>query len=133
MKVGVRSFHDFADTRLIDTQKISLAKILAICEDTAKRTSRPNKRKKSFDNCLSDGNLSARLYGELLKFEFELTRHFDGGFQDCPLQRDWHNASLEFREIMEGLHPLVTVTAANNPSRKARSSTFFGEMSMTPT
>lgn len=34
---------------------------------------------------------------------------------------------------MEGLHPLVTVTAANNLSRKARSSTFFGEMPVTPT
>ena len=61
MKVGVRSFHDFADTRLIDTQKISLAKILAICEDTAKKTSRPNERKKSFDNCLSHSTATSQL------------------------------------------------------------------------
>ena len=79
------------------------------------------------------GNLPARLYGELLKLEFDLGRHFDGGFQDCPFQREWHNISVDFREIMEGLYPLVTVNAAQPPSRKAQSSTTFGERLGTPT
>ena len=34
---------------------------------------------------------------------------------------------------MESLHPLVTITTDNNSSRKARSSTFFDEMPVTPT
>ena len=80
-----------------------------------------------------DGNLPARLYGELLKFEFDLARHFDGGFQDCPFQREWHNLSLEFRGIMEGSYPIVTVTANQTSSREARSSTSFSEMLGTPT
>ena len=80
-----------------------------------------------------DGNLPARLYGELLKFEFELAKYFDGGFQDCSFQRDWHNESLEFRAIMEGSYPLVTIAAVQTPSRKVRSSTSFGGMPGTPT
>ena len=80
-----------------------------------------------------DGNLPARLYGELIKFEFELAKHFDGGFQDCSFQRDWHNVSLEFRATMEGSHPLVTITAVQTPSRKVRSSTSLGGMPGTPT
>ena len=80
-----------------------------------------------------DGNLPARLYGDLLKFEFELTKYFDGGFQDCPFQRDWHNASLDFRAVMEGSYPLVTIIAPQTPSRKVHSSTSFGELPGTPT
>ena len=34
---------------------------------------------------------------------------------------------------MKNLHLLVTITIVNNSSRKARSSTFFGEMPITPT
>lgn len=80
-----------------------------------------------------DGNLPARLYGELIKFEFELAKHFDGGSQDCPFQREWHNASVNFRDNMEGLYPLVTVTATQTPSRKPWTSRSFGEMLGSPT
>ena len=80
-----------------------------------------------------DGNLPARLFGELLNFEFELAKHFDGGFQDCSFQRDWYNESLEFRAIMEGSYPLVTIATVPTPSRKVRSSTSFGGMPGTPT
>ena len=73
------------------------------------------------------------LYGKLMKLEFELTKHFDGGFQDCPFQREWHHLSLEFRECLKNLYPLVTVTALQTPSRKAHSSTFVGGMPSTPT
>ena len=71
----------------------------------------------------------------MLKFEFELARHFDGGFQDCPFQREWHSISVDFRENLEGLYPLVTVAAAQTPcpSRKAQTSTTFGEILGTPT
>ena len=79
-----------------------------------------------------DGNLPARLYGELLKFEFELTRHFDG-VQDCPFQREWHNLSLDFRRMMADSYPLVTIKTDLTPRREARSSSTLGEMLGTPT
>lgn len=62
-----------------------------------------------------------------------MARHFDGGFQDCSLQKDWHNASLKFREVLEGLYPVVTVGATHTLSRNTRSSTSFDEMQATPT
>ena len=80
-----------------------------------------------------DGNLPAMLYGELIKFEFELARNFDGGFEDCSFQREWHYSSVHFRESMEGLYPLVTVAPAQPSSRKARSSKPFGGTPETPT
>lgn len=80
-----------------------------------------------------DGNLPAKLNGDLLRFEFELARHFDGGFQDCPFQREWHNTSIEFRETIEGLYPIVSVIATQTASAKARSSTSSGEVLGTPT
>lgn len=73
------------------------------------------------------------LYGKLMKLEFELTKHFDGGFQDCPFQREWHQLSLEFRESLKSLYPLVTVTTIQTPSRKTNFSTFVGGMPGTPT
>ena len=73
------------------------------------------------------------LYGKLMKLEFELTKLFDGGFQDCPFQREWHHLSLEFWESLKNLYPLVTVTALQTPGRKAQSSTFVGGMPSTPT
>ena len=79
-----------------------------------------------------NGNLPARLYGELMKFEFELARHFDGGFKES-FQREWHNISVDFRDIMAGSYPLVTLTTTQTPSRKARSSTSFSDMLGTPT
>ena len=73
------------------------------------------------------------LYGKLMRFEFELTKHFDGGFQDCSFQREWHHVSLEFREALKSLYPLVTVTSTQTPSRRAQSSTNFGGVPSTPT
>ena len=73
------------------------------------------------------------LYGKLMKFEFDLTKHFDGGFQDCPFQREWHHISLEFRESLKSLYPLVTVTTIQTPSRRAQFSTIVGGMPSTPT
>ena len=80
-----------------------------------------------------DGNLPARLYGEFIEFEVGLARLFDGGFQDSSFQREWHNASLDFRGIMEGSYPIVIVAATQTPSREIRSSTSFSEMLETPT
>lgn len=80
-----------------------------------------------------DGNLPAQLYGELIKFEFELAKHFDGGFRDCSFQREWHETSVEFRKVLEGSYPVVIVAATQTPSRNAWSSKSFGEMPGTPT
>ena len=84
-----------------------------------------------------EGNLPATLYGELIKFEFELGRHIDGGFPECPFQRDWHKLSLEFRGNMEGLYPLVTINVAvaiaQTSSRKNWSTTSLNETQGTPT
>ena len=67
-----------------------------------------------------------------MKFEFELARHFDGGFKDS-FQREWHNISVKFRGIMAGSYPLVTLTTFQTPNRKARSSTSFSDILGTPT
>ena len=80
-----------------------------------------------------DGNLPAKLYGDLLTFEFELARHFDGGYRDCPFQREWQETSVDFRKVMESSYPVVIVAANQTPSRNARAFASFSEMPGTPT
>ena len=71
---------------------------------------------------------------ELEAFDFELKRHFDGGSQDCPFQREWHSISADFWDFMAGSYPLVVFTTTQTRSRKTRTSTTsFSDMPGTPT
>lgn len=46
---------------------------------------------------------------EMIKFERQIEKHFDGGSQLFPFQKDWHEAALRFRKDLADTRPILTL------------------------
>ncbi|KAL8797763.1 MAG: hypothetical protein Q9195_000115 [Heterodermia aff. obscurata] len=53
------------------------------------------------------GNLPLKIMEQLLKFESNVQKHFDGGNPDFTLPKQWHNLADKFRKILADSRPML--------------------------
>ena len=53
------------------------------------------------------GNLPLKIMEQLLAFESNVQRHFDGGNPDFTLLKNWHNLAERFRKILADSRPML--------------------------
>lgn len=51
------------------------------------------------------GNLTLKVYERILAFEGDLRNHFDGGSEELPFRKEWHDAAFRFRDTIAASHP----------------------------
>ena len=53
------------------------------------------------------GNLPLKILEQLLAFESNIQKHFDGGNPDFTLPKQWHNLAERFRQILADSRPML--------------------------
>lgn len=80
------------------------------------------------------GNLPAVVMEEIGKFSIELQKHIDGGSQECPFQKQFHELAIHFRAQLANSKPKVVLREPPGSSRRLPTrETPNGSMTSTPT
>ena len=67
-----------------------------------------------------EGNLSAIVTEELGKFSTQLQKQIDGGSQECPFQKDFHELAVRFRQSLAVSKPILKLKEGGFPPLPTR-------------